>query len=94
MPRTDIEGLLHRYMAGEFDAIKNAAIPIGARVAIVAGEFENWLATVTARERGGKMTLKLLGKNLQVSKVTRYSVRPAFGFDLDGRMSASHNQDP
>ena len=29
-----------------------------------------------------KLTLKLLGKNVHVNKVSRYTIRPAFGFSL------------
>ncbi|WP_369726741.1 transcription termination/antitermination protein NusG [Bradyrhizobium sp. LLZ17] len=83
MPRPDVEALLHRYMAGEFDEVAYGPVPVGARVAIVQGQFENWLATVTGQERGGKLTLKLLGRNVQVSRVSPHDVRPAFGFDLD-----------
>ncbi len=82
MPRAEVEDLLHRYMAGEFDEVARVPIPVGARVAIVEGEFENWLATVTANEKGGKLALKLLGRNVRVDHVLRHSVRPALGFDL------------
>ena len=40
MPRADVEDLLHRYMAGEFDEVAKGPIPVGARVAIVEGKFE------------------------------------------------------
>lgn len=82
MPRADVEDLLHRYMAGEFDEVTNAAVPIGGRVVITEGQFESWLATVTAREKGGRVTVKLLGKNVHVNRLTRHAVAPAFGFDL------------
>jgi len=55
----------------------------GARVAIVEGKFDNWLATVTGREKGGGVTVKLLGKNIHVNKLPASSVRPATGFDLE-----------
>jgi hypothetical protein len=56
-------------------------------VAIVEGWFENRLATVTAREKGGKLTLKLRGRNVRVDHVARHSLRPAFGFDFESRTS-------
>ena len=82
MPRADVEDFLHRYMAGEFDEIAKGPVPVGARVAIVEGKFENWLATVTGHEKGGRLTLKLLGENVHVNKVSARNVRPAFGYDL------------
>jgi transcription antitermination factor NusG len=82
MPRADVEDLLHRYMAGEFDEVAKGLIPVGARVAIVEGKFENWLATVTGQEKGGKLTLKLLGQNVHLNRVSPRTVRPAAGFDL------------
>ncbi|WP_316214931.1 transcription termination/antitermination protein NusG [Bradyrhizobium sp. SZCCHNR2035] len=84
MPRADVEDLLHRYMAGEFDEVARGPIPVGARVAIVKGKFEGWLATVTADETGGRrLTVKLLGQNVHLGRVPRDSVKPAFGFDLE-----------
>jgi transcription antitermination factor NusG len=83
MPRADVEDLLHRYMAGEFDEVANGPVPVGARVTLLEGQFENWLATVTAREKGGRVTVKLLGKNVHVNHLTRHGVAPAFGFDLE-----------
>jgi hypothetical protein len=70
-----------RYLAGEFNETKGGP-PIGARVAIVEGKFENWLATVTAREKGGHLTIKILGSNLHVNRMSPYAIRPAAGFDL------------
>jgi transcription antitermination factor NusG len=87
MPRADVEDLLSRYLAGEFDQVANEAIPIGARVCIVEGKFDNWLATVTGRGKGGRFTVKLLGENVHLNKVSPYSVRPALGSDLSRRVS-------
>ena len=83
MPRGDVEDFLERYLLGEFDEVTGKGIPIGARVAIVEGKFDNWLATVTGREKGGGVTVKLLGKNIHVNKLLASSVRPATGFDLE-----------
>ncbi|WP_316219400.1 transcription termination/antitermination protein NusG [Bradyrhizobium sp. SZCCHNR2026] len=85
MPRVDVEDLLHRQMAGEFDEVARCPVPVGARVAIVEGEFENWLATVTAREKGGKLTLTLLGQSVRMDHVSTRAVRPALGFDWERR---------
>jgi len=81
MPRREVDDLFDRYLSGEFDEIKHG-VPIGARVAIVAGKFEDWIATVTGRSGKGRLTLKLLGKNVHVNDVSAKSVRPAFGYDL------------
>jgi transcription antitermination factor NusG len=35
MRRADVEDLIFRYLAGEFDEVANESIPIGARVCIV-----------------------------------------------------------
>jgi transcription antitermination factor NusG len=82
MPRAEVEDLLARYLAGEFDEVASEAIPIGARVCLVEGQFDNWLATVTGRGKGGRLTVKLLGKNVHLNKVSESSIRPASGFDL------------
>lgn len=53
-----VENLRMRYMAGEWDEISKGHLPIGARIRIVEGEFENLLATVTNR-KGSRITFKL-----------------------------------
>ncbi|MGJ4997290.1 transcription termination/antitermination protein NusG [Bradyrhizobium sp. HKCCYLS3077] len=79
MPRAEVEDLLHRQMAGEFDEIDHVPIPVGARVAIVEGEFENWLATVTAYEKDRKLLVRFHnGRREKI--IARNSVRPAFGY--------------
>lgn len=80
MPSADVEAVLHRYMAGEFDETTGSA-PIGARVAIMAGKFENWIGTVT-QQKGRRVNVKLLGRNAHVNDVALQNLRPAFGFDL------------
>ncbi|WP_316196304.1 MULTISPECIES: transcription termination/antitermination protein NusG [unclassified Bradyrhizobium] len=89
MPRAEVEDLLHRQMAGEFDEVAKGPIPVGARVAIVEGEFENWLATVTERVRGGKLSLRLLGGKVGLTGISSRSVRAASPFDLARSM---HNE--
>ena len=83
MPRADVEDFLERYLLGEFDEVTGKPVPIGARVAIVEGKFDNWLATVTGRQKGGGLTVKLLGRNVHLGKLPVSSVRPATGFDLE-----------
>jgi transcription antitermination factor NusG len=77
IPADKVEDLLRRYLAGEFDAVANAAIPIGARVMILEGEFDNLLATVTGIGKGGRATVKLLEQNRYVSKLGLASMGPA-----------------
>jgi hypothetical protein len=52
-PRADVDDLFDRYLTGEFNETKSGP-PIGARVAIVAGKVENWLAGATGIEKGGQ----------------------------------------
>lgn len=82
MPRREVDNLFDRYLSGEFDETALGPVPVGARVKIVEGKFENWLATVTGHKKGGALSLKILGQNLHVNKAPARSVRPAFGFDL------------
>jgi transcription antitermination factor NusG len=83
MPRREVDNLFDRYLSGEFDEVKRG-FPVGARVAIVAGEFENWIATVTGLEKGGKqISVKLLGHKATLNKLPGRALRPAFGTDLD-----------
>jgi hypothetical protein len=74
--------LFDRYLAGEFNETKDGP-PIGARVAIVEGRFDNWLATVTDLEKGGKFSAKLPGHKTTLNKLPGRALRPAFGSDLE-----------
>lgn len=82
MPRAEVEDLLSRYIAGAFDETRGEAIPIGGRVCMMDGPFENWIATVTGRSAGGRYTVKPKGQQLELRKVYEHSLRPAVGFDL------------
>lgn len=70
-----IEGLLKRYLAGEWDEIARGKIPIGARIRIIEGEFNDMCATVMSN-KGRKVSLKLLGQNQYVN-MHECSVRAA-----------------
>ncbi len=63
--RLEVEDLLHRYMAGEWDEVANGLLPLGARVRIVESQFDNMLATIT-KSRGRSHVVKLLGSNTYV----------------------------
>lgn len=80
--RDDVEDLMSRYLSGEFDEVSNGQLPVGARVVMVEGKFNNWLATVTGHGRGGRLTVKLLGENKSLNKVAPSSVAAALGSDL------------
>lgn len=41
-----------RYMAGEWDEIAHGAIPVGARVRVMEGEFADLLTTIRKRKNG------------------------------------------
>ena len=82
MPRADVKDLLARYLNGDFDTTRGGLIPIGARVCIMEGQFENWLATVTGRTAGGRYTVKPMGQQVELRKAYQHSLRPAAGFDL------------
>lgn len=66
-----------RQMAGEWDETKGA-IPIGARIKLMEGEFADRLATVTAKEGRTEKTIvfKLHGEN-QYGKLHVSNVRAA-----------------
>lgn len=74
-PAVRVEDMLQRYMAGEFDEIANGHIPVGARIRIIEGEFENMLATVT-RSRGRRVDFRMLG-DARVLRIDQSSVRAA-----------------
>ena len=48
----EVGKLRERYMRGEWDFIAKAEIPVGARIRIMEGEFENLLTVVRGRKRG------------------------------------------
>lgn len=64
--RMEVEGLLHRYMAGEWDEVAKGPLPLGARIRIVESQFDNMLATIT-KTKGRKIVCKLLDSNTYVS---------------------------
>lgn len=61
-PSHFVENLRYRYMQGEWDEIAKGPLPVGARIRVVEGEFENLLATITNR-KGSKITFKLKDTN-------------------------------
>ena len=63
--RSEVEGLLHRYMAGEWDEVAQGPLPLGARIRIVESQFDNMLATIT-KSKGRTHVVKLLDSNTYV----------------------------
>lgn len=57
-----VEDLRYRYMAGEWDEIAKGHLPLGARIRVVEGEFNDMLATVTNR-KGSRITFKIMETN-------------------------------
>jgi len=74
-PARWVESLLHRYMAGEFDEIKDGKVPVGARIRVMEGEFHNMLATVVST-KGNRVDFKLMGEN-RIERTHQNNVRAA-----------------
>lgn len=70
-----VEGLLTRQLAGEWDEIAKGPIPVGARVRIIEGEFDNLLATVT-NIKSGKLHCKILDSTVY-TQLREHGVRAA-----------------
>lgn len=76
IPRKFIEDFLQRYMAGEWDYVEKEPLPIGARVRIVEGQFDDLLATIIQVKGGRQLMVKLLDSTTY-AKIPRVSVRAA-----------------
>lgn len=72
---TFVDDLIMRQTLGEFDAIRFDPLPIGARVAIVEGEFRDMLATIVSK-RHGIVTVKPEGTNIH-ARASFGNLRPA-----------------
>ena len=55
LPPAVVTGFLERYLAGEWDFVAKQAIPTGARVRIMEGEFAELLTIVRGHSRGGRI---------------------------------------
>lgn len=75
MPRDEVEALLHRYLAGEFDEVTNAGIPLTARIMVVEGKWAGMLGTVT-NIRKRQTTIKVDGQRAFVD-LPQSALRPA-----------------
>lgn len=74
-PSRLVEGFIGRYLAGEWDEVGKGSIPVGARIRIVEGEFQDALATVVSG-KGRRLDCKLLGET-KVTRLNQCSVRAA-----------------
>lgn len=73
VPDGYIAGLMKRELEGEFDQINE--LPIGARVAVMEGEFRYMLATIVSKKHG-IVTIKPIGSNKHV-RASLGLLRPA-----------------
>lgn len=74
-PRHWVESAIRRYMVGEFDEVAQGPIPVGAKIRIMEGEFNEQMATVVS-VKGRRVDFKLHGDTL-VRKISEASVRAA-----------------
>lgn len=59
VPRRFVESFIGRFLAGEWNEIEKEDLPVGARVRIMDGRYEEMLATIT-KVKGHKIVAKLL----------------------------------
>jgi transcription antitermination factor NusG len=76
VPTKDVKRLRWEYIRGDFDEVTNGKLPVGARVMIVAGEWEARLAVITGISKSGAATLKVSGVRSPVN-LSANSLRPA-----------------
>lgn len=78
MPKGLIEEFIRRQMGGEFDEVAKEAIPPGARIRIMDGEYSQFFATVVSvsRASGGEVLAQLLGTRTR-QRFALLNVRPA-----------------
>jgi hypothetical protein len=72
----DVKRLLVQYIRGDFDEVTGGKLPVGARVVVVAGEWEKRLAVVTGRSKSGATSLKVSGVRKPVN-LNEKALRPA-----------------
>lgn len=78
MPGGLVEEFMRRQLSGEFDKVEKEPIPMGARICIVDGPYEDFFATVVGlgKKSGGEILAQLLGKKTR-TRFSLMSVRPA-----------------
>lgn len=78
MPKGLVEEFIRRQMSGEFDQVAKEAIPVGARIRIMDGEYADFFATVVSvgKASGGEILAQLLETRIR-TRFARLNVRPA-----------------
>lgn len=78
MPQGLVEEFIRRQMSGEFDQVAKEAMPPGARIRIMDGEYAAFFATVVSigKASGGEVLAQLLGTRTRL-RFAKLNVRPA-----------------
>jgi hypothetical protein len=76
VPTKEVKRLRWQHLRGDFDEVTNGSLPIGARVAVVAGQWEDRLAVITGRSKSGAMTLRVAGVREPIN-LSEKALRPA-----------------
>lgn len=76
VPTKDVKRLRWQHLRGDFDEVTNGPLPVGARVAVVAGEWEDRLAVITGKSKSGAAVLKVAGVREPVN-LSEKALRPA-----------------
>jgi hypothetical protein len=76
VPTKDVKLLRWQYIRGDFDEVANDPLPVGARVVIVTGEWEDRIATITGKSRSGATSLKVSGVRKPIN-LNEKALRPA-----------------
>lgn len=78
MPVGLVEEFIRRQLSGEFDLVSQEALPVGARIKIMDGQYEDFFATVISigRKSGGEVLAQLLNSRVR-TRFPLISIRPA-----------------
>lgn len=76
VPARALKRLRWQYIRGDFDEVTNDPLPVGARVVVVAGEWEERLAVITGKTKSGATTVKVSGLRKPIN-ITEKALRPA-----------------
>jgi transcription antitermination factor NusG len=75
IPSIYVTQFRERYMSGEWDFVEKEPFPIGARVKVIEGEFNDMLATVIGR-KGHKVDFKITDST-KIARMHECSLRAA-----------------
>jgi transcription antitermination factor NusG len=84
IPKTFVEEMIGRQMKGEFDFAHKEAMPKGAKIRVVDGEWEGTIGVITSESNAhaGSLMVKLLNERYE-RKIGAYALRPYMGEALD-----------